>query len=73
MRVAMECTAWWSSMFVCPDSWTASNPSNTAEGTSMGSSNLFAIALLLLSSHKDHSAFTSAVEEGQVHGPASAG
>jgi hypothetical protein len=34
-------------MLISPNSWTAPNPSNTAEGTSTGSSNLFATALLL--------------------------
>jgi hypothetical protein len=46
MRAATVRTAWWSSMLISPDSWAAPNPSNTAEGTSTGSSNLFAIALL---------------------------
>jgi hypothetical protein len=60
-------------MFVSPDSWTVSRPSNTAVGISTGSSNLFAIALLLLSTHNDNSAFAPAVEEEQVRGLARLG
>jgi hypothetical protein len=58
----MASTAWWSCMFVSPNSWTVSSPSNTAVGISTGFSNLFGMLSSSLATEGFY-AFSLAMEE----------
>ena len=58
----MASTLWWSCMFVSPNSWTVSSPSNTAVGISTGFSNLFGMLSSSLATEGFY-AFSLAMEE----------